>query len=72
MKYMHTLDGKPAYYDGDQVVFAGFSRGTSRGCIKLANSLKQLRVEQGASFGWRAGQGLNNSLWTMDYQRVDA
>lgn len=39
VKYMHTLDGKPATFtDGERVVFS------SR--IKLADSLKQIRREQ--------------------------
>ena len=41
-RYMHLLDGKPAYFDGRRLVFARKAVGVAR----LAYSLKQIRQEQ--------------------------
>jgi hypothetical protein len=37
---MHVLDGAPAYFDGDQIVFAAME------IRRLAKSLKQIRQER--------------------------
>lgn len=50
--YMHTLDRKPASYDGHQVHF--MSMGIR---AKLCRSLREIRKQQRASTLWRADQG---------------
>ena len=45
-KYLHTLNGKPAEFDGWQIVYATHY---GKAC-QLADSLKQIRKEQKTSF----------------------
>lgn len=54
--YMHTLNGEPAYFDGDQVVFATFYGKAA----PLARSLNQIRAEQRKSGEWREMQGFKD------------
>lgn len=49
-KYMHTISGAPAFFDGEQICFA--RRGASLQGI-LVDSLKQIRQEQSASNHFR-------------------
>ena len=51
--YMHTLDGKPACYDGDQICFMTHGTPLSR----FPTSLAQVRQEQKSSDEWRQKQG---------------
>lgn len=51
--YLHTLDGKPAYFDGQQVCFVNY-RGKA---APLAKNLAQIRKEQQMSDEWREKQG---------------
>lgn len=59
--YLHTIDEKPAYFDGDQVVFNGGR--WARGPQPLATSLRQIKDERLRSIlfrlkrGWRSGDG---------------
>lgn len=62
--YMHTLDREPAYYDGEQIVFAG------REVRQLAASLDQIRRERAASRHWRISRGLTNEGWDYGYCRI--
>ena len=54
--YIHTLEGLPAEFSGQQIVFASFF-GKSN---KLCRDLKQIRKEQRLSEKWRAQQGWSN------------
>lgn len=47
--YMHTLGGKPAYYDGDQIVYGLQSIGRTQ----LCKSLAELREQQDWSSVYR-------------------
>lgn len=42
--YMHTLDEKPAAFDGKDYIF--FASGGGKGRVTLARSLRQIRREQ--------------------------
>lgn len=69
--YMHLLDGKPAYFDRDQVCFmmrGGFTRAKQTLCV----SLKQIRSEQKRSGQWREQQGYSDHDWEYSYVRVVA
>lgn len=59
--YMHTLDGKPACFDGWQVCFGMNGR-------RVASSLKQIRREQHESTANRTAAGLQDHD-TMGYVR---
>jgi hypothetical protein len=60
--YLHTLDGKPAAFDGNQVHFMAHGN-------RLASSLDQIRAEQKASAAWRGDKGYS-LLHTYGYRRV--
>jgi len=64
--YLHTLDGKSAYFDGDQIVFCMFY-GRKQ---PLAESLKQIRSEQRKSKDWRAKRGYPE-YWKISYVKVN-
>lgn len=53
--YMHTLDGKPAQFDGWQICYA------MHVIKRFANDLDQIREEQLASRRWRAKKGYDNN-----------
>lgn len=69
--YMHTLDGRPAFYrDGTQVYFA-----LADGPFLqewLVPTLGQLKREQAASDAWRKEQGYTLGICRYGYQRVAA
>lgn len=67
VKYMHTLDGKPAAYEpGKQVHFAHWRRP-----VVLADSLEQIKREQRASIAWRRRQGFRDDFKDVyDHVRV--
>lgn len=50
-KYMHTIEWRPGFYDGQQVCYA------SRSPIPLLDSLKEIRRQQRASNWWRRKRG---------------
>lgn len=54
--YMHTLDGKPAFYDGQQICYVGIGRKVH----KFATSLKQIKSERIKSENWRNKQGFRD------------
>lgn len=55
--YLHTINGKPAMFDGDQICFMSFyGRADS-----VALSLKQIRLEQRASKEYREAFGAYDS-----------
>lgn len=49
-KYMHLIDGKPAYFDGDQLVYAGHGVRLDE---LLVDSLHEIRQQRGASQRFR-------------------
>lgn len=53
--YMHTLDGKPAYFDGEQIVYAELRdhwQDDYSVCV-LRTSVDQIRKDQEASRKYR-------------------
>lgn len=65
MFYMHTLDGKPAYYvDGEQVCFIDSRPG------KLARSLDEIRAQWTASEAWRKKRGYGPMIYPHGYKKV--
>lgn len=65
-KYMHTVNGKPGHYDGDQVCYFTVTRP-----IPLCDTLKQIRKEQAAAIKWRASKGFSIYA-TYGYAKVQA
>ena len=59
--YQHTLDNKPAYYDGTQVVFSG---GRYQ---PLCSSLKEVRKQQRASVRQRLAWDFDADMFAMGY-----
>ena len=56
--YIHTLDGRPAMFDGYQVCYAAhYGRAND-----VALSLRQIRREQAASTRNRLADGLSDDL----------
>lgn len=64
--YIHTLDGKPAVFDGEQVCFMPASRGGNG--YEPAYSLAQIRREQRQAAAWRKDHGYEQKC-EMDYRR---
>ena len=62
--YIHTLDGKPAYYDGTQIVFATKYGRAATTCY----SLNEIRHQQAKSKEWRYKNGFKE-LWKLGYAR---
>lgn len=59
--YLHTLDGKPAYYvPGEQICFACRS---PRLFGNLCTNMAQIRKERRASRKWRVKNGLGVGNW---------
>lgn len=59
--YMHTLNGKPAAFDGNQISYATFHGKPNA----LAESLQQIRSEQRASAAYRRRMGFTG--YKMEY-----
>lgn len=51
--YMHTLDGTPAFFDGNQICFLPRARTQD----VLRDSLDQIRAEQRKTIAWREKHG---------------
>jgi hypothetical protein len=66
--YLHTLDGEPAFFDGDQIVFAS-PGGLHRSQQKLCTTLRQIRRQAEASELWREAHGFKEYT-EHDYVRV--
>ncbi len=54
MKYIHTLGGQPAFYDGEQICFAGTTKSSA---VVIVESIDQIRREQALSKKWRKSKG---------------
>lgn len=66
--YLHTIDGRPAFFDrGEQICFIN-SYGPS--VPDLVPSLRQIRAEQKASAAWREENFCGNENNGYDYVRV--
>lgn len=65
VKYMHTMDDKPAtYHRGQQIAFV-----TGNGLVRLADSLEQIRKEQAVSLRWRERRTFRTDF-EYGYRRV--
>jgi hypothetical protein len=64
--YMHMLNGKPAFYDGCQIAYAGHGL---RIPDHLRSSLAVIRKEHQKSYLWREKQGWADNLH-YGYSRV--
>ena len=67
--YMHTLNGKPAFYCEDQQICYA-CHGQLKFPDGLADSLKQIRKEHKSSQMWRRAQGFSESSSVYGYLRV--
>ena len=63
-KYMHTLDGKPARFNGDQVCYA-----EKTWPANLVSKLETIREHQSKSAKWRASKNYP-TFFMYDYIRV--
>lgn len=52
-KYLHLLNGQPAHYNGEQIIYAEPWR-----AVPVANSLEQVESERAAAEQWRQQEGL--------------
>jgi hypothetical protein len=68
VKYMHTINGEPAYYrPGEQIVF----RPGKRYAIPLVSSLEQIEDEQEASRAYRKRNGYGMGVVVYGHLRVE-
>lgn len=66
--YLHTINGQPAYFAGDQLVYAGGR--WPRRPQPLVASLAQIRRERMASHIWRLTKGFRSDITRYGYVRV--
>jgi len=66
-KYLHTINGEPAVFDGWQICFASFHGKPN----KLADSLAQIKKEQKVSTDNRASKGFKTVLGEYGYFRYN-
>lgn len=52
-KYIHLINGEPAHYNGEQIIYADPWRP-----VPVANSLAQIERERAAAERWRQQEGL--------------
>jgi hypothetical protein len=64
-KYMHTLDGCPATFDGEIVVFLARRAGKLQNILR--DSLYQIRREQEASIQWQQNNGNDHATFEYGY-----
>ena len=64
-KYMHTIDGRPATFDGYQICYATFYGPAN----KLADSLRQIRREQQITIRNRKRDGFDVNVGEYGYLR---
>ena len=63
-KYMHTVDEKPAFYNGEQLCFA-----EKRWPVIPVNSIETIKSQQERSKEWRLSRG-HPLFFKYDYLRV--
>jgi hypothetical protein len=56
--YIHTINGQPGVFSGQQICYATRTHGNTRA---PATSLRQIRAEQAASEAWRTKKGFSNT-----------
>ena len=63
IKYMHTLDGKPAMFDGEQIV---------TGCdfVDLVDTYEDMRTQRRLAIAWRKRNGFTVDRFDYGHQRV--
>lgn len=66
-KYMHTIDGRPAMFDGYQICYATFYGPAN----KLADSLEQIRKEQRITIRNRKRDGLDLHVGEYGHLRYE-
>ena len=64
--YMPTIDGRPAEFDGTQIVFMNVYGKPNEVC----RSLKEIRRQQKQSIKWRSNFGVDPTLGKYGYFRV--
>lgn len=65
IKYMHTIDGHPAEFLGDQITYA-----IKRRPILLVNSLSDIMRECRQTSAWRKRKGFYNDAGNYGHLRV--
>jgi len=70
VKYMHTLNGHPATYHGEEQVCYGGGRGKYQ-LIHLADSLAQIKIEQKMSMAWRKKMKFVDCKVNYSYVRLE-
>ena len=63
--YMHTINGHPAGYDGDQVCY----HWQGQSIAEWPRSLAALRREQKKCMEWRTSQGMDAEAHEYGYRR---
>lgn len=66
--YLHTLNGQPGVFNGEQVCYCTQTYGN---CREPAYSLEQIRREQRASVRWRKSKGFETHEDKMSYVRYE-
>ena len=64
--YMHTIDGRPATFDGTQIVFMSFYGPPNKVC----HSLREIRRHEKQSIDWRSNFGVSPTPGKYGYFRV--
>lgn len=62
LKYIHTINGEVAGYDGKQIYYANIIQRKNGWHPTACDSLKQIKREQKLSKEWRELKGLYNDL----------
>jgi hypothetical protein len=65
IRYIHTIDGKAATFDGEQVCFS-----VRTIPITTCGNLKEIRCQQTASDQWRIAHNFTNFGHRFGYRRV--
>lgn len=68
--YIHTIDKEPAFFDGDQIVFANACGQGSQPIKKYAKSLKQIQDEVKKTVKYRRKCGFNTESKSYGYFKV--
>lgn len=63
--YIHTINGLPATFNGDQICYASFYGPGNR----PAYSLKEIRQQQKATFKYREKKNFDCNMHDYDYVR---
>lgn len=69
IRYMHTIEGQPGFFDGEQVCFMCPCSQRRRDVNLVCTSLEQIRREQAASTEYRERHKFGNDT-TYGYVRI--